>query len=181
MCRTTSRRASAMAPLWPVKDEAPGLLRGHLHVPSSKSHARPCGRLAPPSRAGAVATRDIRNAQVLPASPCALWGGRAPAHHLSQSERDLSGCMRGAVEVSVAVGVPGISIEGHKGVDAWPHPLSPAGHGGMVAGGKCGGMLHTSAVHDPLLLGERHRGHRGLWCVPALGARQTAGERRGWS
>ena len=112
MCRTTSRRASAMAPLWPVKDEAPGL----LHGPFSKSHARPCGRLAPPSRAGAVATRDIRNAQVLPASPCALWGGRAPAHHLSQSERDLSGGMRGAVEVSVAVGVPGISIEGHKGV-----------------------------------------------------------------
>ena len=43
----------------------------------------------------------------------------------------------------------------------------------------CGGMLHTIAVHDPLLLGERHRGHRGLWCVPALGAGQTAGENEG--
>jgi hypothetical protein len=45
--RATARRTSPRAPLWPGQGEAPGLLRGHLNAPSSKSHARPCGRLAP--------------------------------------------------------------------------------------------------------------------------------------
>ena len=56
--------------------------RGPARAPEciSKSHARPCGRLSRPSCTGAVATRDIRNAHVLPPSPCERWGRRAPAH-----------------------------------------------------------------------------------------------------
>ena len=177
MCRT-SRRASALAPLWPVKDEAPGLLRGHLNVASGKSHAGPCGRLAPPSRAGAVATRDIRNAQVLPASPCALWGGRAPAHASLSLRGTSSGCMRGAVEVSVAVGVPGISIEGHKGVDAWPHPLTGGSRGQGSWWEVWRYALHERRIR-PAAAGRATSGTpRPLVCPSSRGRADCRGETR---
>ncbi len=75
----------------PVRGEAPGAPARVPACTTSKSHASSCVRLSPPLRAGAGATRDARDARLLPHPLVDCGQGVHLPPHLSQSERGLSG------------------------------------------------------------------------------------------